>query len=68
MKERPLTEEKLFKVDDVAELIKLHPMTVYRLSREGVIPGRVKLGASVRFRESAIRRWIRHNEQQEQPR
>ncbi len=55
--------EKLLTVDELATLMQQHRMTIYRRSREGGIPGRVKLGGAVRFRESAIRQWIRESEQ-----
>jgi len=53
---------RLLKVDAVATLLDEHPMTVYRRSREGLIPGRVKIGGAVRFREDAILQWIREAE------
>jgi excisionase family DNA binding protein len=57
--------EKLLTVEELADLMRLKLGTVYKLSREGSIPGRVKLGGAVRFRESAIKRWIEKSEQEE---
>lgn len=50
---------KLLSARKVAELANWHPVTVYKKSLTGGIPGRVKLGGSLRFRKSAIERWIR---------
>ena len=38
----------LLTAEELAELLKLHPRTIYRLGREGKIK-RVKVGRSVRF-------------------
>jgi len=53
---------RLLRVNDVAILLDEHPMTIYKRSRVGLIPGRVKLGGAVRFREDAILEWIRKAE------
>jgi len=57
---------KLMTVPEVALLLRQDRMTVYRRSREGSIPGRVKLGTAVRFRESIIRKWIKESEAETQ--
>jgi hypothetical protein len=57
--------ERLLTVAELAELMRQHPVTIYKRSRS--IPGCIKLGAVIRFRESAIKRWLRESEQQEQP-
>jgi excisionase family DNA binding protein len=51
--------EKLFTVNELAEILGWHPVTVYRWGARGSIPGRRRFGRSVRYRESAIRKWIR---------
>lgn len=51
---------KLLTVEEVSQLTGWQPMTIYRKSLEGTIPGRIKLGEkSVRFRENDIISWLR---------
>jgi len=49
---------RLLSVHDVSDLIGWSPFTIYRKARMGEIPGRVKLGTSLRFRECEIQSWI----------
>lgn len=41
---------KLYTADELAELLQIHPKTVYRLGREGKLQ-LVRVGRSVRFTE-----------------
>ena len=51
--------ERLLSVDDLVGLTGWRPFTIYKKAAAGEIPGRIKLGKnSLRFRESAIRRWL----------
>ena len=51
--------DRLLSVHALSDLTGWSPFTIYRKSRMGEIPGRVKLGkSSVRFRESDIRDWL----------
>ena len=50
--------ERLLLVHDVSDLTGWSPFTIYRKARMGEIPGRVKLGTSLRFREFEIQAWI----------
>lgn len=34
--------------------------TTYKLAREGAIPGRVKVGRSVRFNKAAVVEWLKN--------
>ena len=43
---------------DVAEYLKLHPLTVHRYAREGKIPA-FKIGTDWRFHKKYIDKWIR---------
>ena len=43
---------------DVAEYLKLHPLTVHRYAREGKIPA-FKIGTDWRFHRKYIDKWIR---------
>lgn len=44
-------------LEEVAEYLRLHPSTVYRLVREGVIPG-CKVGNRWRFNKERIGQWL----------
>jgi len=57
-------EEKLLKTEEIAELLRVTPETVnnYRKLKENPIPF-FKLAGAVRFRRSAVERWLREREQ-----
>lgn len=44
-------------VIDVAKLLSLNPLTVYRLAQKGEIPA-VKIGRCWRFTKEAIEKWL----------
>jgi excisionase family DNA binding protein len=48
--------EQFLTIKDVAYLLSVHPMTVYRLLKQGRLPG-VRLGGVWRFSRQAIERW-----------
>lgn len=50
-------------VHKAAEILDVHPWTLYRWAREGRIPA-VKLGRSVRFRVASLEEWLRQKEQE----
>jgi len=50
-------ESDILTVRQVAELLHLHAMTVYRLSKEGKLPG-FKVGGRWRFRRDAMESWM----------
>lgn len=54
----------LYTAEELAELYKIHPKTVYRLGREGKIERR-KVGKSVRFLEPTNERMVRNDSKQE---
>ena len=56
MKFKP--DEPLLTVTELAAWLRKDRVTVYKSAKRGLIPGRIKLGGSVRFKESAIREWI----------
>jgi len=43
---------------DLAEYLKLHPLTVHRYAREGKIPA-FKIGTDWRFHRKYIEKWIK---------
>lgn len=50
-------ESDVLTVGQVAELLHLHPMTVYRLAKQGKLPG-FKVGGRWRFRGEAMETWM----------
>jgi excisionase family DNA binding protein len=44
-------------LDEVAEFLKVHPSTVYRLLKQRLIPA-FKMGSDWRFNQESIERWI----------
>jgi excisionase family DNA binding protein len=52
---------KVLKLEEVAEFLKVHPSTVYRLLRRGRIPA-FKLGSDWRFNQESVERWIKARE------
>ena len=51
--------ERLISALEVAYRTGLHPATIYRKASRGEIPGLVKLGKTVRFKESAVQIWLK---------
>ena len=49
--------EPLVDANRAAELLKLHPKTVKRMAKLGILPG-IKIGRVWRFRESALDAWM----------
>ena len=52
-----VTCEPLITADAAAKILRLHPKTVKRLARTGVIPG-MRIGRVWRFRASALDDWM----------
>ena len=48
-------------LDEVAQFLKIHPSTVYRLLKQDSIPA-FKLGSDWRFTQTAIASWIKQRE------
>jgi len=53
----PMANDPLLTLKEVCELLKVHPSTVYKLTREGTIPG-FRIGSEWRFHKEAIMRWM----------
>lgn len=57
-----MVEQDILNVEQVAQLLHLHIMTVYRLVKEGKLPG-FKVGGRWRFHHSALESWMVDREQ-----
>ena len=51
---------KLYKAEELAKILQIHPKTVYRLGREGKL-NLVRVGRSVRFTEPQAERMVRND-------
>jgi excisionase family DNA binding protein len=51
-----LQVEDFFTIDELAEYLRVHPTTVYRLLRQGRLPG-FRVGGNWRFRRTLIEQW-----------
>ena len=51
-------EKEIMTAKEVADYLKLHPLTVHKYAREGKIPA-FKIGTDWRFHKKYIERWIR---------
>jgi len=49
-------------IDEVADYLKVHPTTVYRLLKKKQLPA-FRIGADFRLRRADIDEWIRKKEQ-----
>lgn len=53
-------EKEFLTVRSLAKLLDMSEQTCYKLAREGVIKGRVKVGKSVRFDKNIVMEWLRN--------
>jgi len=53
-------EKEFLTVRSLAKVLDMSEQTTYKLSREGAIPGRVKIGKSVRFDKEVITEWLKN--------
>ena len=49
-------EEEIFTVTELSKHLRVHPTTIYRLLRRGLIPG-FRVGSTWRFSRAAIEQW-----------
>ena len=52
----PLSDNVILTVKELAEHLRIHSSTAYRLVKAGAIP-HFRLGGSIRFSMKAIKRW-----------
>ena len=57
MTDRPLTEVRLLTVAEVAAILRLSKMTVYRMVNRGALPA-LKVGRSVRIPEHVVDEYL----------
>lgn len=53
-------EKEFLTVRSLSKLLDMSEQTTYKLAREGVIPGRVKVGKSVRFNKAVVVEWLQN--------
>jgi excisionase family DNA binding protein len=51
-------QKELLTVRSLSKLLDMSEQTTYKLAREGVIPGRIKVGKSVRFNKAVVMEWL----------
>ncbi|MFJ7978444.1 helix-turn-helix transcriptional regulator [Peribacillus sp. NPDC096379] len=51
-------EKEFLTVRSLSKLLDMSEQTTYKLAREGVIPGRIKVGKSVRFNKTVVIEWL----------
>ena len=52
-----MTQDRYLTVAELSEYLNIHPTTIYRLLREGRLPG-FRIGDSWRFSLKAIEEWV----------
>jgi excisionase family DNA binding protein len=50
--------ERVLNTEEAAALLQIHPKTLQRMARQGVVPG-FRVGDLWRFRASALDEWLR---------
>jgi excisionase family DNA binding protein len=48
--------EEIFTIKELSEHLRVHPTTIYRLLRQGRLPG-FRVGSNWRFNRAAIEQW-----------
>ncbi len=52
------TADEIFTIKELSEHLRVHPTTIYRLLRQGRLPG-FRVGSNWRFNRGAIEQWER---------
>lgn len=50
------SQEEIFTIKELSEHLRVHPTTIYRLLRQGRLPG-FRVGSNWRFNRTAIEQW-----------
>ncbi len=56
-----MPNKHLFTVNELADYLKMRPITIYKHAAAGKLPG-FKIGSKWRFKKSTIDRWIEEQE------
>ena len=51
------SDHEVLTIKEVCDLLRVHPGTIYKLTREGRIPS-FRIGGDWRFRRDVIERWM----------
>lgn len=54
-------EDTFFTVQELAQYLRMKPITIYKHASKGKLPG-FKIGAAWRFKKSSIDKWIEEQE------
>ena len=54
----PPPSPALLKTSELAEMLKVSRMTLFRMEKKEGIPGRVKIGGRVRYHREIIEKWL----------
>ena len=52
------SQDEIFTIKELSEHLRVHPTTIYRLLRQGRLPG-FRVGSNWRFNRAAIEQWER---------
>lgn len=52
----PASRDDIFTIKELSDHLRVHPTTIYRLLRQGRLPG-FRVGSNWRFNRGAIERW-----------
>ncbi|HKV55877.1 MAG TPA: helix-turn-helix domain-containing protein [Candidatus Binataceae bacterium] len=52
------SEDEIFTIKELSDHLRVHPTTIYRLLRQGRLPG-FRVGSNWRFNRAAIEQWER---------
>lgn len=58
-----MAAQRILTIAEVAELLRVHPMTVYRMIRQGELPS-FRVGRVLRFDAEQLEKWLRAKEQE----
>ena len=60
------SEDEIFTIKELSEHLRVHPTTIYRLLRQGRLPG-FRVGSNWRFNRAAIEQWEKLQASEPQP-
>jgi excisionase family DNA binding protein len=59
-------DDEIFTIKELSEHLRVHPTTIYRLLRQGRLPG-FRVGSNWRFNRAAIEEWEKLQPSETQP-